>query len=168
MPRTPTTPVSAEAFMSLYNLIEQDTYTLDQTSRQRLQRRVQKLSNAGQRSIAYCALLEDEKQSLIKINNEAKVRRSTKSVVLGKAKVMSFEDIEVARAARAAKDNIKGKGKRGRKRKSATPDELEPEPEPTSAPDVEPELESAHAAKQIEKSLGKRRWKRRTIVLGAD
>jgi hypothetical protein len=105
---------------------------------------------------------------LIKINNEAKVRRSTKSVVLGKAKVMSFEDIEVARAARAAKDNIKGKGKRGRKRKSATPDELEPEPEPTSAPDVEPELESAHAAKQIEKSLGKRRWKRRTIVLEAD
>ena len=32
---------------------------------------------------------------------------------------MSFEDIEVARAAPAAKDVIKGKGKRGRKRKSA-------------------------------------------------
>ncbi|KAF8857433.1 hypothetical protein BDZ45DRAFT_432790 [Acephala macrosclerotiorum] len=60
------------------------------------------------------------------MNNEARVRRSTKSVVLGKAKVMSFEDIEEARAKRAAKGAIKDKGKRGRKRKSAA---LEPEPE---------------------------------------
>ena len=59
--------------------------------------------------------------------NEAKVRRSTRSVVLGKAKVMSFEDIEVARAARAAKEVIKGKGKRGRKRKSAAVEADEPE-----------------------------------------
>jgi hypothetical protein len=56
---------------------------------------------------------------LTRMNNEAKVRRSTRSVVLGKAKVMSFEDIEVARAARAAKEVIKGQGKHGRKRKSA-------------------------------------------------
>ncbi|KAG9235946.1 hypothetical protein BJ875DRAFT_357236, partial [Amylocarpus encephaloides] len=114
---TPITPVSAEAFMSLYNLIKEDTHTLDETGRQRLQRRVQKLTQAGQNTIAYCALLEDERQSLRKINNEAKVRRSTKSVELGKAKVMSFEDIEVARAARSTKDIIKGKGKLGRKRK---------------------------------------------------
>lgn len=38
------------------------------------------------------------------MNNEAKVRRSTKSVVLGKAKVMSYEDIEEALIKRAAKD----------------------------------------------------------------
>ena len=38
--------------------------------------------------------------------------------MLQKAKVMGFEDIEVARAARAAKEVIKGKGKRGRKRKN--------------------------------------------------
>ena len=56
---------------------------------------------------------------LIRMNNEAKVRRSTKSIVLGKAKVMSFEDIEMARAAPATKEVIKGQGKRGRKRKSA-------------------------------------------------
>jgi hypothetical protein len=43
---------------------------------------------------------------------------------------MSFEDIEVARAARAAKEVIKGKGKRGRKRKSAALEAGEPEPEP--------------------------------------
>ncbi|KAL5330878.1 hypothetical protein ACEPPN_000403 [Leptodophora sp. 'Broadleaf-Isolate-01'] len=69
------------------------------------------------------------------MNNEAKIRRSTKSLVLGKAKVMSFKDIEVARAARAAKDTIKEKGKRGRKRKSAA---LEPD-EPDSEPECEPE-----------------------------
>jgi hypothetical protein len=48
------------------------------------------------------------------VNNEAKVRRSTKSVVLGKAKEMSYEDLEEARAKRAAK----GKGTRDRKRKA--------------------------------------------------
>jgi hypothetical protein len=46
------------------------------------------------------------------MNNEAKIRRSTKSVVLGKAKVISYEDIEEARAKRAAKEAITGKGKR--------------------------------------------------------
>jgi hypothetical protein len=43
---------------------------------------------------------------------------------------MSFEDIEAARAARAVKDAIRGKGKRGRKRKSAA---LEAEAEPEVA-----------------------------------
>jgi hypothetical protein len=71
------------------------------------------------------------------MNNEAKVRRSTKSIVLGKAKVMSFEDIEVARAARAAKEVIKGKEKRGRKRKSAALEADEPEPEPEVARMIE-------------------------------
>ena len=41
---------------------------------------------------------------------------------------MSFEDIEVARAARAAKEAIKSRGKRGRKRKGAAQDADEPEP----------------------------------------
>jgi hypothetical protein len=50
---------------------------------------------------------------LTRINNEAKVRRLTRLIVLGKAKVMSFEDIEVARVARVTKEVIKGKGKRG-------------------------------------------------------
>jgi hypothetical protein len=69
VPLTPATPVSAEAFISLYDLIKQDTHTLDDTGRQRLQRRVQKLAKAGQKTIAYCALLEGDKQSLLKINN---------------------------------------------------------------------------------------------------
>jgi hypothetical protein len=57
-------------------------------------------------------------QSLIKINKEAKVRRSTRSVVLGKAKVMSFEDLEEAQAKRTAKEKISlGKVKSSRKHK---------------------------------------------------
>ena len=64
-----------------------------------------------------------------------KFRRLTKSVVLGKAKVMSYEETEEARAKRAAKEVIKGKGQCGRKRKSAAleVDEREPEPEPEVA-----------------------------------
>jgi hypothetical protein len=71
-------------------------------------------------------LQEDRIQFLTTINNEAKVRRSTKSLVLGKAKVMSYEDLEVARAKRVAKDSTqaaKGKGKRGRKSKNSPPEQ---------------------------------------------
>ncbi|KAG9228064.1 hypothetical protein BJ875DRAFT_338362, partial [Amylocarpus encephaloides] len=115
--QTPVTPVLAEGLASLHSLIKQDTYTLNETSIPRLERRVQKLVDAAQVSIAECALLRDEKQMLTRMNNEAKVRRLTKALKLGDAKVMSFEDIVVARAARAVKD-AKVKGKRGRKRKS--------------------------------------------------
>ena len=143
VPQTPVTPVmpaSAEGLASLQNLIKQDAHTLNKASIQRLERHVQKLANAAQISFAERDLLHDRNQMLIRMNNEAKVRRSTRSVVLGKAKVMSFEDIEVARAARASKDEvIKGKGKRGRKRKSAALEADEPEAE------AEPEV--AHTAK---------------------
>ena len=101
---------------------------------------------------------------LTRINNEAKVRRLTQSLVLGKAKVMSFEDIEVARAARAAKEVIKGKGKRGRKRKSAAleadePEVDEQEPEPESEADSEPEV--ARVAEEVINGRGKRGRKRK-------
>jgi hypothetical protein len=96
---------------------------------------------------------------LTKMNNEAKVRRLTKSLILGQAKVMSFEDIEVARAARAAKKVIKGKGKRGRKQKSAALEADEPEADKPEAdePEPEPEPEVARAAKEVVKGRGKRR-----------
>ena len=54
-----------------------------------------------------------------KMNNEAKVRRSTKSQVLGKGKVMSYEDLEEARAKRKEKEKAAADKKaRGRKRKA--------------------------------------------------
>ena len=54
-----------------------------------------------------------------RVSNEAKLRRSTKSIVFGKAKVMSYEDLVAKRLEREAKeqDKAKPKGKRGRKQK---------------------------------------------------
>jgi hypothetical protein len=135
MPTTPVTPVNAEGLTSLHDLIKQDTSTLDETSKQRLQRRVQKLASAAKISFARQGHLQDHNQLLYRINNEAKVRRATRSVVLGKgkAKVMSYEDLEEARAKRAAKDKAtaeKGKAKHVRKRKGAEQELCVPEPEP--------------------------------------
>ena len=122
--QTPMTPVSAEALMSLQSLIiERDAHALDETSKQNLARHLQKFVNASQKSFAKGILQDDRIQFLTTINDEAKVRRSTKSLVLGKAKIMSYEDLEEARAKRAEKEaakEAKGKGKRGRKCKSAT------------------------------------------------
>jgi len=58
--------------------------------------------------------------SMVNLASALQERRSTKSLVLGKAKVMSYEDLEEARAKRDAKEaaKAKGKGRRVRKRKS--------------------------------------------------
>ena len=93
---------------------------------------------------------------MTRMNNEAKVRRSTQLLVLGKAKVMmSFEYIEVARAARAAKEVIKGKGKRGRKRKSTAIEADDPEP-------------VVRAAEEVINDRRKRGRKRKSSALEAD
>ncbi|KAF2804521.1 uncharacterized protein BDZ99DRAFT_467223 [Mytilinidion resinicola] len=116
-PVTPATPATVEALISLRGLIEQDAHKLEEASKQRLQRRLQKFSNAAQIFLAERTLLQDENQLLFKQNNEAKVRRSTKSTVIGKAKVMSYEDIEEAREKRAAKEQAASdKRERGQKR----------------------------------------------------
>jgi hypothetical protein len=99
---------------------------------------------------------------LTRINNKAKVRRLTRLNVLGqgKAKVISFEEIEEARAAHTAKDAIKGKGKRGRKRKSTALDADGPE---AGKPELELELEVAYIAKEVVKG-GKRDRKRKAAA----
>jgi hypothetical protein len=171
IPPTPVTPVSVEGLVSLQNLIKQDAHTLNKASIQRLERHVQKLAHAAQISfdkhaslLAECALLNNQNQMLTRMNNEAKVRQLTRSVVLGKAKVMSFEDIEVAQAARTVKDVIKGKGKRGRKRKSAVLEADDQETEAVEPPEPEPEPEVAHAVKEAINSRGKRGWKRKSAA----
>jgi hypothetical protein len=51
--QTPVTPVSAEAFMSLQNLIiQRDAHALDETSKQNLVRHLQKCTKAFQKSSA--------------------------------------------------------------------------------------------------------------------
>jgi hypothetical protein len=118
------TPVTSEGFTLLHDLIKQDAYAEDEMSKQRLQRNIQKFTNAAQTCFAERALQRDQIRFLYTINNEAKVRRTTKSLIIGKAKVMSYEDLEEARLERAAKDAAKkkGKGKRDRKRKKSTRD----------------------------------------------
>ena len=98
---------------------------------------------------------------LTRMNNEAKVRRLTRSVVLGKAKVMSYKDIEEARAKRTVKEAINGKGKRGRKRKSAVLEAEEPE---TEVQKPEAEAEVVRAAKEAINGRGKRGRKRKSTV----
>lgn len=142
VPQTPVTPITANAVISLHSLIKQNTQLADETSRSRLQRHIQKLANATQMSFAERDLLEEQIQFLAKINNEAKVRRSTKSIILdaGSGIVFSYEHLVKAREDRAIKDAEKeakkiankakkaakatqaaqapeGKKKRGRKRK---------------------------------------------------
>jgi len=106
------TPVTLEALTLLHNLIKQDACAEDEMSKQRLQRHIQKFANAAQTCFAERALQREQIRFLRKVNNEAKVRLSAKSLVLGKAKVMSYEDLEKARAKRAAKDAAKSEGKR--------------------------------------------------------
>ena len=129
---TPVTPVSAEGFISLQNLIiKQDAYVLDDTSKQKLERHVLKLAKAGKKFLVKDALQKDYIKFLNIINNETKVQQSTKSLVLGKAKVMSYKDLEEVQAKRADKEatkEAKGKSKRGQKHKSATLEADAPEP----------------------------------------
>lgn len=139
----PITPVTTEAITPLHDLIVTDTHALDAPNKDRLQKRIQKLASAAKVSFAAQALLTDRNQFLLEINREAKVRRWTKSLILGKAKVMSFEDLEEARAKRGEKGQASvSKPKRGRgdgrgcKRRSDAEGRstAPPEPEPAHAP----------------------------------
>jgi hypothetical protein len=72
---------------SLQNLIvQQDTRALDKPSKQNLKRHLQKSVKAFQTSSAQAILKDDQIQFLTTINNEAKVRRSTRPWVLAKGK----------------------------------------------------------------------------------
>jgi hypothetical protein len=117
--QTPTSPTSLTA---LHIRLREDAYADDDAGRERVLRQTQKLINAIETSFAERAIQRDQIQFLREINNEGKLRRATKSLILGtgEARVMSYEDLEDARAKRAAKDEAKTKrkGTRGRKRKS--------------------------------------------------
>jgi hypothetical protein len=134
-PVTPVIPETAEGFTVLHDLIKHDVCAPDEASRQRLERRVQKLVSAAKISVAKQSLLQDHNRLLYDINNEAKVRRTTRSLILqdgkGEGKVMKWEDLDRARAERAARDMAaeeKGKGKRGRKCKALAQGEEEAMP----------------------------------------
>jgi hypothetical protein len=90
------------------------------------------LVNVAHVTLAERAILREQTRFLHKVNNEAKDRRTTKAEVVGKARVMSYEDIKEARAKLAAKkEAAASKGKRGRKRKHG---EVEPDASEPRAP----------------------------------
>jgi hypothetical protein len=125
-PVTPITPVTIEGLISLHDMIKQDCCASDEQSRQRLQKRVQKLASAAQISFAKQSLLQDHNRVLLQVSRETQIRRKRKPIVLGKAKVMGYEDLEEAQAKRTAQEKAaaeRGKGKRGRKRKAPIQEE---------------------------------------------
>ncbi|KAF2647103.1 DDE-domain-containing protein [Lophiostoma macrostomum CBS 122681] len=93
---TPVTPVSGEALTSLLDMIKY--VSNDEASSQRKERLQQKVSNAAQ-------------TFLTKMNDEGKARRSAKSAILGKAKVMTWDDLQKARAEHAVKEAAKAEKK---------------------------------------------------------
>lgn len=122
-PVTPTTPRTSEALVSLQNqIVKQYTHVLDEASKRRLHKHLGKFVNAAQICLVKGSLQQDRIRFLMKINDEAKTRRSTKSDILAKGEglVISYEHLVAKRSARAAYEQSKaaGKGKRGRKRKS--------------------------------------------------
>ena len=108
------TPVTSEHLVSLRRAIEQNVHALDDRNQQRLQ----KLANAAERAMSARDLLFQENSDLFKQNNESNVRASTKSTVVGKGIVMSFEEIREAQKKRDAKDASEER-RRGRKRKNS-------------------------------------------------
>jgi len=102
-PIAPVTPVTAEALTSLHNMIKQDTNVPGGAGG-----RIQELTGAVRISFAERALLKDRNRFLFKINNEAEARRSTRSIVLGKAKAKRAATEEAA--ARKEQHGRKRKG----------------------------------------------------------
>ncbi|TVY13330.1 hypothetical protein LARI1_G008576, partial [Lachnellula arida] len=89
----------------------------------------QPIPSADEKSSALSVLQEDRIQFLTTINNEAKVRRSTKSLVLEargkrgrKRKSSTLEAEEDTAEENTAEEDTAGSARRGRKRKSAALD----------------------------------------------
>jgi hypothetical protein len=108
--------VTSEDLTSLRRIIEQNIHALDDHS----QLYFRKLANASERAITARDLLFKENFDLFKQNNESNTRASRNSTVVGKGKVMSYEDIAEAQRKRDEKEAA-GTGRRGRKRKNSAP-----------------------------------------------
>ncbi|KAF1818309.1 uncharacterized protein K489DRAFT_413929 [Dissoconium aciculare CBS 342.82] len=116
VPVTPVTPVGLAGILALHDVIRHDAQGLDGSSQRRLQKHFQKLSKAVETSFAEHVLLERRNEFLQRTNGEARVRRSTRSKVIGTARVMSYEDLEKARDERALQDAKSTSKRRSRTR----------------------------------------------------
>jgi hypothetical protein len=106
--------VTFDEIVSLRRLIEQNLHSLDPASHFY----IQKLANSAERVVTARNVLFEENSELVNQNNANTARASRKSVMVGKAKVMSYEDIVEAVRKRQEKEAVKS-ARRGRKRKSS-------------------------------------------------
>lgn len=90
------TPVTAVAVRSLRVKIERQVKDLPPKVRHEFE----KFANAAEGKTAHCDLLE-YKAAMLEEQNKEKVRRSGPNLELGRGKVMSWEDLEIARARKA-------------------------------------------------------------------
>ena len=122
-PRSPLkTPTTAKSLVGLLCHAEDYLAVADDDTKVYFR----KIANAAQKAFADRALAWDENQHLTAQNNEKKTREAVKPIVVGKAKVMSYEDIVEAREKRELKIRIEA-GRRGRKPKRRR-DESQPAP----------------------------------------
>jgi hypothetical protein len=87
---------------------------------------IEKVVNAAENAFADRAILLDENLLLFEQNNEKSTRSSTKSTVVGTARVMSYEDILEAQKKRDIKEAeaIAGRGRRTTKRGRSHPSQV--------------------------------------------
>ena len=82
------------------------------------------MANAVEKAFADRAILLDENLLLFEQNNERNTRKSIKATAVGKAKVLSYEDIVEAQRQRDLKeanaDAVRGRGRGRPKRKLPT------------------------------------------------
>jgi DDE superfamily endonuclease len=107
-------PVTFDKVKSMRRFTEQKFHSLDPDTRYC----VEKLAKSTERVITARDLLFQENEELIKQTNANSTRTSRKSIVVGKAKVMSCEDIEKEIQRREEKEAARG-SRRGRKGKKA-------------------------------------------------
>ena len=103
--RTSLISALSETLNLLLNKIKQTSD--DEMSRSYKQRLQQKVINAAHLFLAKNALLEDRNRFLTAVNDEGKVRRSIRSEILRKTRMISYEDLKKARADRVTKETAK-------------------------------------------------------------
>ena len=129
------TPVTAESLASLRKAIGKESRCLDAAGRHRLQ----KLGNAAEKAIADRTLLAEENRLLFDQNNEKTTRSSTRSTVVGVARIMSYDDILEAQKARDAKTCTKASQSKSNGVHQKTPKQI-----PEGLPPHFAEREKAH------------------------
>ena len=108
-------PVTSEDLASLRRKLEQNIDVFDNDS----QLYFCKLANAGERAITARDLLFKENHDFFQQNNKSDTRASINSTMVGKGRVMSYEDIIQAQRKRDEKEAA-ATSRPGRKRKRTT------------------------------------------------